>query len=80
MPVQSLIDKEKTVPKRGPSPWIKKTTRPASGFLHIIIRWNRLIPADYFCFLQLFREVYFALSNLTQILTHTGIFPDWRGL
>ena len=36
MPVQSLIDKEKTVPKRGPSPWIKKTTRPASGFLHII--------------------------------------------
>ena len=44
------------------------------------IRWNRLIPADYFCFLQLFREVYFGFLNLTQILTHTEIFPDWRGL
>jgi len=40
------------------------------------IRWNHLIPADYFCFLQLFREVYFGFSNLTQILTHTGIFLD----
>ena len=47
MPAQSLLDKEKTVPKRGPSPWIKKTTRPASGFLHIIIRWNQAIPADF---------------------------------
>ena len=36
------------------------------------IRWNRLIPADYFYFLQLFCEVYFGFLNLTQILTHTG--------
>ena len=39
-----------------------------------------MIPADYFCFPQLFGKVYFALSNLTQILTYTGIFPDWAGL
>lgn len=44
------------------------------------IRWNHLIPADYFCFLQLFCEVHFGFLNLTQILTHTGIFPDWTGL
>lgn len=29
------------------------------------IRWNHLIPADYFCFLRLFCELYFWLSNLT---------------
>ena len=39
-----------------------------------------MIPADYFCFPQLLREVYFEFLNLTQILTHTGSFPDWRGL
>ena len=37
------------------------------------IRWNRTIPADYFCFSALFMLLYFGRIFLTQILTHRGL-------
>ena len=37
------------------------------------IRWNRTIPADYFCFSALLRLLNFGRFFLTQILTHTGL-------